>query len=419
MTTTASAAAVAEMIETGVFGPDSRFVSFALDGQHTERDQFASSVLYGTVAVEDRNCHHQSHRLVFKFKHPLPEMRDLIKNDKQFHNEILFYERIAPFLLACCSQGDGDDSGTPSLCRYFYGRNDCGDLAPRDLIVLENESDRGYRSAVTEHRLCFDFEHLIVALRSLAKFHSLSYRAKHVDRNKFMDLVVKVKDAQWDDDGQWLVIGRGIEDLISLALDTLKVRRGNGGEDDQRAQRFRTELLADAMKTLRRVMEPVETLSVLCHGDFNRNNLLFRYDDGGRPVDALAYDMATIRYGSPALDLSFFLYMNTDRRTRDDHWDALLDTYCETLATAAGDVPVPDRGRLDIEMREHAFYGLAHGAFFLRIMLEEQKPINPSEFIEMTNDMVLKKLLSFGGELATEWVADIVQHYLDTSYAKI
>jgi len=234
-----------------------------------------------------------------------------------------------------------------------------------------------------------------------------------------MDLVVKVKDTQWDDDGQWLAIGRRIEDLISLALDTLKVRRGNGGEDDQRVQRFRTELLADAEKTLRRVMEPVETLSVLCHGDFNRNNLLFRYDDGGRPVDALAYDMATIRYGSPALDLSFFLYMNTDRRMRDDHWDALLDAYCLALATAAGDVPVPDRGRLDVEMREHAFYGLAHAAFFLRIMLEEQKPIDLSEFIEMTNDMVLKNLLSFGGELATEWVADIIQHYLDTSYAKI
>jgi len=169
MTSTASAAAVAKMIETGAFGPDSQFVSYALDGQHTERDQFASSVLYGTVAVEDRDNHQQSYRLVFKFKHPLPEMRDLIKNDKQFYNEILFYERIAPFLLACSSKSDGDDPATPSLCRYFYGRNDCGDLAPRDMIVLENESDRGYRSAITEHRLCLDFEHLIVALRSLAK----------------------------------------------------------------------------------------------------------------------------------------------------------------------------------------------------------------------------------------------------------
>ncbi|MBO8695574.1 phosphotransferase, partial [Staphylococcus aureus] len=80
--------------------------------------------------------------------------------------------------------------------------------------------------------------------------------------------------------------------------------------------RFQTELLTDAMQSLRRIVASVGPMSVLCHGDFNRNNLLFRYDDGGRPVDALAYDMATMRYGSPVLDLSFFLYMNADRQTR-------------------------------------------------------------------------------------------------------
>jgi len=168
-TTTACVTAVAEMIEAEVFGPDGRFVSFALDGQHTEQDQFASSVLYGTVTVTDRDCHQQSHRLVFKFKHPIPEIRALIKNDKQFHNEILFYERIAPFLLARCSLRDAHEPATPSFCRYFYGRNDCDDLAQRDMIVLENESSRGYRSANIEHRLRLDLDHLIVALRALAK----------------------------------------------------------------------------------------------------------------------------------------------------------------------------------------------------------------------------------------------------------
>jgi len=233
-----------------------------------------------------------------------------------------------------------------------------------------------------------------------------------------MDLVSKVKDTHWDDDGQWLPIGEKLGGLISLALEALKARCGNDGKDDQRVHRFRTEMLADSTKTMRRMMKPVEPMSVLCHGDFNRNNLLFRYDDGGRPVDALAYDMATVRYGSPALDLSFFLYMNTNCQTRDDHWDTLLDVYCETLTAAAGDVPVPDRGQLDVEMREYAFYGLVHVSYFLRIMLEEQKQLNPLEFIGEDHDQLFKIILSFGGERATEWVADIVQHYLDMAYAK-
>lgn len=169
MTTTTSAAAVAEMIETGVFGPECRFVSFGLDGQHNGQDQFASSILYGTVTVGNRDCSHRSHRLVFKFKHPVTEVSEFLKNDLQFHNETLFYERILPFLLDCCSQSNDDETANPTLCRYFYGRNDCGDLSNRDMIVLENESIRGYKTAMTNHHLCLDFDHLVVAVRALAK----------------------------------------------------------------------------------------------------------------------------------------------------------------------------------------------------------------------------------------------------------
>lgn len=167
--TTTAAATVAEMIEAGVFGPGGRFVSFALDGQHDGQNQFASSILYGTVTVGDRDCHQQSHRLVFKFKHTVPEVKEFLKNDQQFHNEILFYEQIIPFLLDCCSQKDGGEDATPMLCHYYYGRNNYGDLANRDIIVLENETIRGYGAAVTDHKLCLDFEHLIVAIRALAK----------------------------------------------------------------------------------------------------------------------------------------------------------------------------------------------------------------------------------------------------------
>lgn len=107
------------------------------------------------------------------------------------------------------------------------------------------------------------------------------------------------------------------------------------------------EILFDLKRTMRQILEPQEPTAVLCHGDFNRNNLFFRYDDSGKPVDAMVFDMATIRYGSPTFDLSFLLYMNTDSQFRDEHWDKLLDTYCASLATAVTDVadaiPMLDR----------------------------------------------------------------------------
>lgn len=210
--------------------------------------------------------------------------------------------------------------------------------------------------------------------------------------------------------------------LFTVALDRLaERRRADGADEDERARRFRTDMLADVKRTMRRAMEPAEPLAVLCHGDYNRNNVMFLYDGDGRPTDALPFDMATVRYGSPALDLSFFLYMNTDRRTRDAHWDGLLDAYCATLAAAVSDVApavrVPDRARLDAEMRERAFYGLAHVSFFVRVMLADSAAVDPDKFINADFHQMFNILLSYGGDAATDVIADAVQHFLDIRYA--
>jgi len=239
---------------------------------------------------------------------------------------------------------------------------------------------------------------------------------------KFKETVAGVKETQWSEDGEWIFHPSVLQGLFLVAVDRLKERHvAAGGCDDNEMEwicRFQTELLTDVMQSLRRIVVPVEPMAVLCHGDFNRNNLLFRYDDGGRPVDALAFDMATIRYGSPVLDLSFFLYMNADRQTRDNHWDELLDVHCSTLAADAGDVPVPGRDQLDAEVREYGFYGLVHVSYFARVMLEETAQVDCDELIDADEFKMLSFLLMSGGEPATEWFADAVQHFIRCKYAR-
>lgn len=252
----------------------------------------------------------------------------------------------------------------------------------------------------------------------ICRFHALSYRAKHVNPVGFADMVSGIKDTQWLD-GQWMVEEVMVVELFSLILDRLTELRGD--DQDGRLRRFREEFSDDVLQSLRDVMEPAEPLAVLCHGDFNRNNVMFQYDDGGRPVAALPFDMASVRYGSPALDLSFFLYMNTDRSTRDVHWDELLDAYCAALAVAVSDVAdvvrVPDRKQLDAEMHERAFYGLAHVSFFVRVMMEEHKSVDPLQFISMALEDACREVLKFGGEKATDVIVDAVQHFIDIRYA--
>lgn len=231
-------------------------------------------------------------------------------------------------------------------------------------------------------------------------------------------MMANIKECHLHADGNYVLPGGDtvFGGLFSVVLDRL-AERGDVGDDDSRVRRFRENFLGDMKRTLRRAINSHGPLAVLCHGDFNRNNLLFRYDDAGRPVDALAFDLATVRYGSPALDLSFLLYMNTDRRLRDEHWDELLDTYCATLAEAvsdaAGVVRVPDRSQVDAEMRANAIYGLTHVSFFMRVTMEETAVVDPSVFVKTSPDQSFEILLSFGGTKATDVIADAVQHYLD------
>jgi len=71
-----------------------------------------------------------------------------------------------------------------------------------------------------------------------------------------------------------------------------------------------TKRLKNAGQNIAELMEPKEPLAVLCHGDFCRNNMLFRYDSG-KPCDAVFFDFQTVKYASPTIDLSLFMYLNT------------------------------------------------------------------------------------------------------------
>lgn len=249
----------------------------------------------------------------------------------------------------------------------------------------------------------------------------MSYRAKFYNPAGLATLVSNIKETRLLDDNDWMIRGNGLPEMFSVILEKLTEYRG--GYEDERLRRFRVELLGDPLKTLRRTMMPSEPLAVLCHGDFNRNNMMFSYDVDGRPVDMLVFDMATVRYASPVIDLSFFLYMNTDRQTRDVHWDELLDTYCAALAAALSDVSdvvrVTNREQLNAEMSEYAFYGMAHVLFFKRVMVTETFTTNPiEELVNTDNEHMLRMWMSFGGDKATDLIVEAFQHFIDVTYTK-
>ncbi|CAH1710120.1 unnamed protein product [Aphis gossypii] len=396
-----------EIVSNGAFGKNLKYVSFELNQDHMGQDQYMSTVLFGTVTTSDESQFH----VVTKFKLRSEKLRHMFKIDFQFNNEIIMYEKIIPFLFECHRSLNGVED-LPLLPKFFYGRNKGGEFFERDLIMVENVNPLGFK--LSEARMFLDYDHLITALQALAKFHGLSYTAKHKDPDTLQKFVMNIRDTQFDDNGEWLLKNNSFKRFATRGINRLLERSGDLYRDNEHLQRFQ-KLIDDGDNLLRRTLKPREPFSVACHGDFNRNNMFFRYDEAGIPVDVLLFDFGTSRYGSPALDLSFFLYMNTTQDMRERRWDDLLNEYCSVLAKSVpSGVLVSNRAKLDSEMAACAIFGFAHASFFLPCQIQPTS-INP----DLDNEVRIKMLLQRGGDYGTEIVADLVQHIVDMGYTNV
>lgn len=65
----------------------------------------------------------------------------------------------------------------------------------------------------------------------------------------------------------------------------------------------------------------------LLHGDFHRNNIAFKDDDG----EVLLFDWQLTEYGVPAQDLANFMFTSLSMETVRDHMALLLDEYWQQL----------------------------------------------------------------------------------------
>lgn len=151
-----------EIVSNGAFGKNVEYVSFELNENQVGQSQYMSTVLFGTVITSDESKYH----VVVKLKLRDEKMREKVKIDIQFHNEITMYERVIPFLFQF-HRSTPDVGDCPTLPRYFYGRNKCGEFIEKDLVILEDANQLGYK--LCEERLFIDYDHLIIALQALAK----------------------------------------------------------------------------------------------------------------------------------------------------------------------------------------------------------------------------------------------------------
>ncbi|XP_016980495.1 uncharacterized protein LOC108045623 [Drosophila rhopaloa] len=102
-------------------------------------------------------------------------------------------------------------------------------------------------------------------------------------------------------------------------------------------------------------------INVLAHGDLWTNNVLVKYDkETGEPEDVIIIDFQYTAWGSPALDLFYFLNTSLEFDLHQNHQEQLIayyfDIFSNTLRKLQYQAPVPSLHQFHQQLHTKKFY---------------------------------------------------------------
>ena len=185
-------------------------------------------------------------------------------------NEVYFYSKIEPYLGRLRPTHDW-------LPKFHVSHLDVSTQQTNEILVFEDLAAEGFLGCRLKSS-SLDLEHLSLMLRKLGQFHAYSYKARACDSRNFGQLTSSLKDF-------FMAVAKELGSRIVLrwkmACEPLR--------EEPKYERFFGDfdrILADFEGHIGKSVKMIEgeSLGVLCHCSFTRDNVLFRYV-GDRPVD--------------------------------------------------------------------------------------------------------------------------------------
>ncbi|KAJ9590464.1 hypothetical protein L9F63_016495 [Diploptera punctata] len=284
-------------------------------------DHFTSLTSFVNLVIKFDDKTPETHPMVLKLPPENPVFRKYMRTEPQFYNEVVMYTEAIPamleFIRSKCKLSTSEYEVFPK-CYFGKWENMKG------AVILEDMRNVGFR--MCEERVVLDYGHCVVALKALGRYHAMSYGMKKLKSSSFYRLAKTFKETMFDTENFFqIIIARVVEYL-----------ERDKEFDNDTLQRFKDHI-KDAEKLMLDLIKPKEPLAVLCHGDFCRNNVFFKYDNG-KPCEIKFFDFQTVRYASPAIDLTFFCFLNTTSDFRWKHWDEVLGVYHRSLVESLADI---------------------------------------------------------------------------------
>ncbi|XP_075156520.1 uncharacterized protein LOC142229827 isoform X2 [Haematobia irritans] len=415
------------------------------------------SALYN-ISLKTRSPQGEKERLLIaKFMRGDFAFRESSKSYIQFANEIFIYAevllefgkllnelkvatlKINDFVPLCYKAEFGFIEGLSSSL-----------MEKEATLVLENLKPLGYKMGP---RLSLNREHLLAMSIPLAKYHALSYalralKPEQLDRLKTGLTVLPFNCSPGEEKTHiytvlYRVAFERFFEFFNRKVDTSSSQKKT--ESDLKLithlHKLKEKYFDEPTRLLERLRIKIEEndedrkFGAILHGDYNRNNVLFKYSTEGEGIeDVKMIDFQEVRYGSPVLDLSFFMYFNSSDDMRTDVWPELLETYHSNMyATLEMILKAADKSAKDIEetlkcysfekFKSHfsrfAFYGVMICMHFLPWMLcseEECSRLSDLFASDISGDEFRILSIEAGGDEVNMKILAVIKHACEMGY---
>ncbi|XP_031627429.1 uncharacterized protein LOC116343490 isoform X2 [Contarinia nasturtii] len=236
-----------------------------------------------------------------------------------FVREIYMYDKVLPFFRQFERSKNVNIFSEYPMCYQTI------DVELNEGLVFEDLSVNGF-TTVDRHKEDMTAEHVNLVMKTLGKFHAISFALKDQQPNKFNELASNLSEVFVRKDD--IRLGEIVNQQAEIMLNVV-----SADEDAHLLAKVKKlcdqgifSIATDCLDT-----ELTGEATVISHGDTWQNNTMFKYDTNSKPMKVCLLDWQTSRHSSPVIDIVYFIFCCTTKKLREVHYESFLDIYHESL----------------------------------------------------------------------------------------
>jgi hypothetical protein len=332
-----------------------------------------------------------------------------MESDTFFKNEVQFYCRVLPEFVKF-QEEKRVTSAFRSVATVYH--------TSEHAIVMQDMKESGYK--MLDRRQSLDMSHIRLVLKEMGRFHGLSFAFKDQNPQTFADLKSAINETVFRSSAT----GHFNSILTSGWQAVLGIARKRFTTDDLQIIEAFFGNIWNKMCTL---ATPQEPYAVILHGDAFINNILFHYpleETEETPDKLCLIDFQMSRYGSPALDLSFFLLRYYTEGAGHNYQDLLrvyhdaLREFVRELGSNAGEMfPF---SVLEEEVQKYSAFGMAMALICVPGTMNDANSSVSDDDSKHASDIIRDVCASFENlnEKCERKVVEILKQALKFGYMK-